>query len=76
MTEFGSTSTATRLVFEALFTEPEGKRGHLVGEMFPVDNIEAYRVAATSYLSDKSELTTAELRDADWAEIYDHFLTR
>ncbi|WP_410657830.1 hypothetical protein [Amycolatopsis sp. lyj-112] len=62
---------ATNAVFEEL--QKEDGMYHVVGEKFSTEDLAGYIELASRWLKDQSELTTWEIREANWEEIYNYF---
>jgi len=63
---------ATRAVIRNLWREV--KTWNFAWEAHPMTSMEAFRDSASKWLGDKTELSDASIRCADWQEVYEHFL--
>lgn len=63
---------ATTAVSTALQTDAPNSSDP-VGVSFTMSSLTEYRKQATAWLGDKSEVTSADLDNADWTEIYEYF---
>ncbi|MEF3112405.1 hypothetical protein [Streptomyces chrestomyceticus] len=67
-------SEATRLVGEALFKEYEHMRE--IGAALPKGSVEEFKKAGIRRLGDVSDLSSWEMRQADWESLYDYWRDR
>ncbi|MFD8789253.1 hypothetical protein [Streptomyces vinaceus] len=68
-------SAATRKVFLELQKEHPEHHMHAVWEhlMGVETSLETFRLSAVGWLGDRTELSTAEIKSADWPEVYKYF---
>ncbi|MEU7187429.1 hypothetical protein [Streptomyces sp. NPDC045369] len=67
-------SEATRLVGEALFMEYDHMRE--IGASLPKGSVEEFKAAGIRKLGDESDLSSWEMRNADWRSLYDYWSDR